>query len=468
MKSQKEIRVSVILEMLLKKWKLLVVGVLVCGILFGGYSYIRSYRAIQEQQVVDKEVIEDNKQEIGNETEESITEEYLQEKLTDIQKNNVDVTVLYKDFYDSHKEYLDNSIIMKMNPNAIYKAEIVFRIAAEDLEKTYNLQKMYAELLDGEELTSWLNKKMNINSSHTNEIISVDKMNNNVITGSDIIAITIIHYDETQCENTMDLIGEYVVEKGSELKTYVGEHEVQTISSVISKVADDNILRLQENNRSELSKLLSEVIGREKNFSEAEWDYYNYRLTGKIDEEITKEDADTIKRPVIERPNISWVSVVCGMFLGCALYCIFIVMKCMLNKKMLKSDRFDELYRIAHFEALKEKQNEINTEVLSAMLTVAVKKRNCKNAYLLGVELDEKAIAVCKEIGKMLEDSGIRSGVFTDLLANPKEIESLLDVDCIVVFAQAEKTSYQSVEKALEYLEGQEVIIIGGVNINYI
>lgn len=471
MKTQKEIKVSVIFSMFLKNWKLLVVGVLMGGLLFGGFSYIREYQSVQEQNKVNEEILKEKLEQAEANTEIDVTKEYLEEKLTDIQKNNVEVTLLYRSFYTAHKAYLDDSILMKMDPNAVYKAELIFRVESENMQQAYNLQKIYGELLDGEELNTWLNEQMGSEDLYLNEIIAVDKMADNVLGGCDIVSVTVIHYNEAKCKTIVECINDYMAEKEKQLKAYAGEHEVQVISSVLSKVADNDILSMQQDNRSTMSQLLSEVIGREGKFSDAERDYYDYILSetmteGEALQEENAVESITTQFSQIEHPGINVMSVIVGMLFVVIMYFVYIIIKCILNDKILEYDRFDELYKITHIGMLQKNQKDINSEVISATIAVAAKKRSYQNVYLVGVDLDESTSDLCGQIKKLLEDSGMKSKLLVDLLADPKEIASLVEAESVVVFAKSGKTTYEEVEKTLEFLNEQEVVIIGGVNVN--
>lgn len=453
MKRKKEIKIGAIVELWIRRWKILLAAMVCGGILIGILAYVRDYRNYNEQMTASE-----------NTDKQSISKKENQKKLTDVEKNAVDITVMYNDFYIQQQEYLENSIMMCIDSNEVYKAELVFRVSTEEKEDAYSIQKIYAELLDGMELYDWLNSKLSGKSLMLSEIISIDKKEGTNLLGSDIFSINIVHYDEKMCSQLKDLIIEFIDTRRMELLESVGEHEVRIISDVLSLTTDKTILEYQRNKSSELAQLKSEIIGREKDFTKAQEEYYALLLPEKT--EISNTETDSMNAEVEEdeeqnKPSFQVTNIIIGLFAAVVIYTLSIVSLCIANKKFLKTDSFEDLYDIANIGSMSKDGK--NRDVLSSVMYVMVQKRKFKNVQLVGIDLSEDVIKQCADMAKELERNGIECTVVTDILNNPKEVCKLLDAESAVLVAETDRTSYDTIDAIIDMLSKQKIEIVGGV-----
>ena len=120
---------------ILSHWRVLLIAMLIGGISFGGFSYVRSIQNVNTQRA------------LLNEQEEKGAVSVLEEKLSKEQKNSVSTAILYRRLYEEKLAYRQNSALMQIDPFHVQRAELTFWVESDDLKRTYNIQKVYEDNL---------------------------------------------------------------------------------------------------------------------------------------------------------------------------------------------------------------------------------------------------------------------------------------------------------------------------------
>jgi len=175
MKEREISLVDLIFEILLR-WRAIAVAMLVGIVLLGSFSFVSSYRtskaqeakveaakaqleqemqAAQEQSaVVDaaQKAAEEQAEQLKSEHIAKVSREWLEEKLTDLQQYNVNYVLTYEELYREKAAYVEDSVLMQMDPNSVKRAEITFLVTSSSLERTYNIVKLYEDFVRSGEL----------------------------------------------------------------------------------------------------------------------------------------------------------------------------------------------------------------------------------------------------------------------------------------------------------------------------
>ena len=152
---ERNINWSDLIIRILLKWRSALIVMVLGGVLFAGISYVKSYRNIQQI----KEVQE-------NEVDEEVYSED--------EKANVDIVLEYERVYKTKERYQRYSVLMQMDPTSIQKAELIFLIKSDDREKSYNIEKIYEDLMVGGDLFNWLKEKHGIEPNVVSELIELE------------------------------------------------------------------------------------------------------------------------------------------------------------------------------------------------------------------------------------------------------------------------------------------------------
>lgn len=216
----------------LKHWrKALVIGLLV-AVLFSGFNFLISYKTFSSE-------MSENARE---KTETKISE--LKESIA-----LLDSQILVQ------QNYIDNSILMNINPNTVINASLVYYIKTYDadvqLEKKVNYT-YYSMVCSGEIAECVSEKDGFSDSDYLQEVITAEI---NVDSEAPCITVYVKHYDEDKVSKLLDAISEIFNEKREELADSVGSFELKEISRSISSISSPALLDSQTEAYTALSTL---------------------------------------------------------------------------------------------------------------------------------------------------------------------------------------------------------------------
>ena len=80
-----------------------------------------------------------------------------------------------------HQQYVEESVLMKMDPYNIPKTELIFRIRMEDMGESYVLRSVYEDLVNGVGMLQWVEDKTDISAVGADELISAWSRSNVVV-----------------------------------------------------------------------------------------------------------------------------------------------------------------------------------------------------------------------------------------------------------------------------------------------
>lgn len=187
------VNLKVLLFSALYSWKKIAVAILVCGIVLGG---IRAYSIIDDA----KEDISSENPEINLTTEENSLNEY---------KYWVEVT---EEKLESLKQYVENSVLMKIDYHEVYKAKSTYFIDVnyqiqpgsvyQDIDYTSTLLEYYKKYLEDYSLCDEIAAEVGLETRYLQELVTVG------IDGNSSISISVLHAEEDQAKKIKALFEE--------------------------------------------------------------------------------------------------------------------------------------------------------------------------------------------------------------------------------------------------------------------
>lgn len=486
MKEREISLLDLIIDILLH-WRSIIVIMLIGGILLGGVGYIRANIALRSYM---------EKQEIA-EREEDI-EKHLIENLTETQLANVNAALTYKELYEDMLDYQQQSELMKIDPMSVARTELTFRIASENMERTYNLQSLYRILLTGSGLYEWLENDKGMSAS-VNELISLDNStvyaNGTILLAQDTLGITIVYSDEEGSQALKESIIEFMQNMQRNLSETVGTHEIVLLNDSFSYVVDTNIMEKQRNCDVSILSYQTSYAKAVGELEEDEKKYYKYQLAmrGELVEEETdsediegSEDVSTAAVPNVITSAIKYL--ILGMLLAAFLYVFVLFLKYIMNSRLREVDSLSEIYGISQLGMIpqKEKQKKFlsiidkwiltlrsyekrifTTQEALALVISAVKITAQKNTVtkiaVVGCDMKNAALSYIDEMKKQLKKEGIEIQILNNILYDAESMEQLTEVHAAILLEIVGSTLYTEVEQELEMLKRQDIIVLGGI-----
>ena len=534
MKEREISLVDLIFDILLH-WRTIVVAMLVGMLLLGSFSYVSSYRtskaqearvesakqqleqemqaALEQSEAVDeanKEALKAAEQEKLDKIAQ-VSKKWLEERLTDLQRYNVNYVFTYEELYREKVAYVEDSVLMQIDPNSVKRAEITFLVTSGNRERTYNLVKLYEDFVRSGELFALLADDVGISTSDVNEIVSLEKESYSLQDGVDTIRVRINHYDEEVCEKLVQVIIDYMTAKCSELSNVIGNHEISILTQSLVTVSDTNIMSQQRSYFGDIATLESAIANYKSKFSEIEWQYYDFLINGELTElsiskmstasisesktadTATEEEkgeslTDIINKGVTVNPGVSVKHVVLGAILAAFIYVFVVFVLYVLNGKLRITDNLQTIYSIPQLAiisrseennkflgfvdewiiALRDRnKRKFNRDEAIALAATTVKmsaeKDALRNIYLAGCDLNDQALSVCDQMKSILSNDGITVEILNNILYDAQNMSKLQDAQGVVLVEKAGSTLYTEIEQELELLKRQNIKVFGGI-----
>lgn len=473
---------------ILLHWRVAIIVMLVGGIFFAGLSYVWSSKAVQTQQV---QLLE---------TEEELVDiKTLEAQLTEEQLNNVNTVLTYEKMYEGKLAYSENSVVMKLDPFNTPRAELTFLIRTDDLERTYNIEKVYEDLLTSVELYEYLKEKCGLNSN-VNEMIFLERTSYGEQQGNDTVRLSIVHNDEDVCKKIADYTVAYVEEQQESLTKELGAHEAVLLEQSFGLVMNTSYLDQQKNCMTELINLRSNIVKLKANFSDEEEQYYEYLAMEASENSLNSEEAGTndaveeadkdenSSEDVTAQPRVSIKYIILGMILFAFAYVFVIFLRYILNNKIRATDNLQDLYGISQLGFIPEKSRkkrflsvvdrwilalrnrgqrrfteEDAIKLASVAVKMAAKKASVDQVYLVGCNIKERSEAVCGQITRQLEKDGIRAVALNNVLYDAEAMADLEQAKSVVLVEKVGSTLYNEIVLEVELLTRQGIAVLGGI-----
>ena len=447
---------------ILQHWRRIVAVMLIGGVLMGVRDYIKSVHSYQEEAKLNKI-------------------EVLERKLTDVQIENVNLALLYETNSKEQEKYYNDTVFMQLDPVQIFNSDVIFQICTNTLENTYNIKKVYEDILTSTDFYNYVKEQCGIEKT-INELIILGNNEDRELE-NDTIKITVQYYDEITCNAMADAIVAYIQQQHSKLDTILGNHEIEMIFRSVGVVTSSDILNKQRKCLEYITKYRAKGVKLKTAFNAEQWDYYNY-----LHDESTITSNFIENEKYITHPSIRIKFVIIGMVMFAFIYVFIISMLYILSDKLRVTDDLQEFCGIPQLgvavQGTKKKRifNSIDERILklqyrnccrvtieeaSQLAAIAIrletKKQKLNKVCLSGCNLTSTALDMCEKIKVQLEREDISVNILNNIRYNVKAMKILENVQGVVLVESAGQTSYTEIIKEKELLQGQNIKIIGGI-----
>lgn len=484
----KEISLVDIVAKILMGWRMIIIWMLVGGILMGTLSYARSYQTQKTQLAAQEQLLQ-------------VDEEDLRKRLTEAQFYDVYTVLEYERFSEQQELYLQESVKMHIDPFNVPRAELTFRVNAEDLETAYQIEKIYEDvILAGLSKQLVEEEQEEISAAAISELIELASDGEDVAMiarARDSFSIIVYHVSEEQCLDLAERVAEYVKEQYSRLKKELGNHEIQLISQEFTYAVDKTLLSRQQGVINDIIKWRTNSAKLKGDFKEAEWQYYNYikeygeqadSMDSQMEEGAQAMGSESRGSEVVMtiHPSVDLKWVLLGMILFALLYAFYVFVKCIFNDKIQASDDVTTIYgvnrlglissadkkkRIMAFadnwiRGLFEKNKrrfsaEKSIELTATAVKIAARKAGLREVCCVGCNLRSDALAIADIISGTLKRDNISMETVSDLLYDQEAMERVMSAKAVFLLEKAGETLYEEIDKELKFLQGQDISVFG-------
>lgn len=468
----KERRVSIfnLLIDMLAGWRRLILLMIVFGVGFGGMSYVKAVQQARTQ----KEQMDQIKQ--GNVVTEQLEadEQFVKAQLTEDEISVVESVIADENLLNSYQEYRENSCYMNIDPFHVQQEKMVFYITADDLMKTYSIERVYENVVKSEDLLEAVAEICGMTQEDANELIQVIDLDTQQMLGTDTFAIYIIGSERSVCDDIADVIIDYLEQEKNELTKTVGNHELTLLKRSWTTYFDRDI----EYRQRQIQDLIKQYETNTKSVIDT------FSQNQKILYDILKGDAAKVK---VQNPGISLKTIIIGIMLSVVIYAMGIFIKCITNNKLQKADDFSYMFSISEIVRItlpKKKRafdfldkwieklrvrnrRDFTMEELIEMgvgsIKTALDRMDEKCVCLVGCNFDSIGEKVGQDISERLIDKGVTVKLLKNVIYDAEGMSKFPEGVPVVLLETTDKVFYSEIEKEIELVTQERTEILGAI-----
>lgn len=318
---------------LLKQWKTLLLAIIIGAVLGGGIYMVKKPEAVTVP--------------VGEEVED-LQETYELDPEVKIQ---MELALRYRQLYNQQLEYNEKSLIMQMDPGAVYTGELEYYIAAGN--DTRLLSERFLNVLNDESLLADLKRAADLDceEQYLHEIISgfVEWDENIAAKDSDSATITykISFTDKISCEKMLDVVRERVEALDQEYQeAYEDGYIFENVNDSVKLIINNDYLTKQKSSADMINSYWNNIKNLENSFSEEDKEYYEMVYLSR--ETADDEEGDTLEavgEPVNQvKSLVKWIVI--GVLLMCVCWGGFYFIKYLFDGRVKSASEITHSYSL--------------------------------------------------------------------------------------------------------------------------
>lgn len=480
---EREISIVDLLVNILLHWRIMLIWMIVGAAALGAFSYVRSGNAIEQQQAQYGGMVEN--------PEAWLTEEEMQ---------NAIYVAGYEKMYLEKAAYLEESPLMQMDSNEVYRAEATIAVVSEDREGSYDIKKVYEDIVESSECISKVAEDIGMDTIGVSEMLYLDKTAKNTsVRKSDgttvletneeaedttgVFKIVAVHSDEEKCKTMLASAIAFLEEKQPDVEGILGKHEIALVNESFGVVSDMEIAKQQKTILDDMTAMKKVLSDAKKELSGKEKSYYAILM-----EDAEAEAEESAAQETAPSAGISAKYVLFGAIIGAFVYAFILLLIYIFNTKIRATDNLQELYGLSQLGVIPRepgkrkvlgivdkwilairdhKKRQFAPEEALELAAVAVKMAAGKEALqeicLLGCGLKEHSLEVCEKIKTRLAEDGIQANILNNVLYDAQMLEELEKAKGVALVESAGSTLYTEITEELEILKRQDIKVLGGI-----
>ena len=373
---------------LLKRWRGLIIAI-VLGLVLGLGIYL-----VKDQQQKAKLVAQTAAMESADETEEFDESKY---DISDDVEANMELAYQYRQLYRKQLEYNQKSIIMQLDPNAVYTGELKYYLTAG--YDTGLVSVLYQSILSDKDLLTELQEASGLDcdvpyikelidsgvSKENDADININNLMSNLtdsvasVTKNAFVSYKVVSTSEQSCEKMIQVIREKVQELDARCQeNYAGYSAVEVADSV-RKVTDNSYLNQQKSNIDQLNNYLSNVQKLENALTDEEKEFYFHKYLTK--EFVSQDEDEKLTTAVVDEAEpvskVKWL--VLGIFLGICVWGLYGCCRYLMDgsvKTTGEVQRLTHLPVIGCYQDVTVKKNKIDQAIMQLQSKVIGKRES--------------------------------------------------------------------------------------------
>lgn len=494
MEKERTIRIKDLIGYILKRWRLLLICMIIFAILLNGYSCLKSYQAISEAKNQDREEVD------FSQYENKLSEKEILEV-----ENAVESYRMYEQSYEDYKEYNITSIKMQLNANAVSTQKMIYQITSNQKD-VVNISDALVEVIPSDEIcknildetqwdidVSYVKELINVTNTHMDTFAVSDQnvtdiVQNNVEEDTPVlITITILADSQDNCEVIRNLMEKEVNTAVASLQEQFGQFNVEKISDIYGVEANKDLLREQQSSINEMNNSNNSMHTLENNLTDDQKSYFS----ALVNEQASEEESNISQTEI---PNMQYINVkyiIVGAALGIILCCFYAICRFFLDRHLLSPNYvFDDLKSevllvYSGTQGAKKKNNLIDKwlekifhedvglytgneklHMLCAEIQIAEEKNSLNKIHISSSIENEKIKDFISEFSECLEKKNLEFSTGASIVSDTDSLEKFAVADGVIFVEQMNKSLVSEMNQELNLCNKYSVKNLGFILID--
>ena len=452
-RDEQEIDLIDLCKQVLKKWRVVVIFMLV-GLVAGGVvGYVRSAHIVNSETlgpITDEETVKNNLEALKS----SLSEREIIET-----EQTVDSYLAYNKVYSEKVKYGDNSIRMKLNAESVPTLTASY-VIGDYYEVTYptidevnyinDIVSVYSKELYDEPVINEIAAVLggNIAETYVRELYSVYSE------GNSILSITVTARSKEECQSVMDILTKYLELMIPTVKNLY-THSLTYLNTYYSKNMNSTILSEQQAQADALLALERTMLTVSSSLTANQRLYF----TALVDDAVKNKEVQTT---VIR--SFSTKHAALGLIAGAFLVIIVICLKYIMSPTIKTKDEMATLFGVNLLGTLNDK-TEGDLGMIVAGVGLGARKAEVNKVHITSAlsneTVDEVSVKVVDAINKNYGALTVASG--KSILTDPSSLASLAESEAVIFVEKLKASKYDDIAKEIEIAKNYGVKILGAV-----
>lgn len=482
-----------LLHHVLKKWRAMIVWMLLLAIVFDGYGY---YKKTKEAELSETLLAADD-----------ATLKDYKEQLKDAERAEVEAAV--DNYISTQKElthskaYAKNSIRMEMDPMCVpamttqYEIDNHFEVVYPTIDKTNNISNIvtsYTSSLMTDDVCNRIAKAMDgtVDGKYVRELLSC------YMEGNSILTIRVTARNEAECTKMIEVMETVVDEVTPEIQKLYNNFDIKKLESSYFVDNDNDLFSEQQSMRDTQNSLKNTLLTIGTDYTGAQKEYYTSLLEKKKKENnitaktvgiSSDEDAEEVEEkeegPVspIQLKYIL-IGMVAGVFLVCCFAGVTYICTSALRTTQDLTDAF-QLMLIGQVSSDEQKKKRIfsgidkwlddifaskgpkftreeQLRMINSGIRVACDKAQMKTLFVTGSSNDEESQKLVSELVKA-KYADVKVAKGNSIVYDAESLEQMAKADGVVFVERVGQSLYKDIERELELCKKYGVAVVGSI-----
>lgn len=486
MEKERDIYIKDMLFYILKKWRFILIWMIIFAVAANGFSALKSYKSVAEshqEQKSKKDELENIKAELSKDDAKEVEETYK-------------IYLKYKSSMDSILEYYNNSIKMNMDSNNVPTISMQYQINKN--EKINDVIMAFSDVITSKEVCEKIKEDTNLDCDlqYISELIEVKRANpeKEYTDGeqiliqddiSDIMCIRVIAPTQEMCETIANVVEKEIQSGLQTVQDKLGNFNLIQINKNYSEKVDDDLFTKQQEYASKLNSIQISINNLNSPLESNQENYYKALINQNNDEQNSDEqETQVVETAQIRYFNIKYI--IAGLMLGLICAVVWYLLRYIFNQCLLEAWEMEDYYGVRVLELFDDPfvnnknrffekiihhvfktRHSINEErkiqMVCAYIQIAIEKYNMTHVHLTSA-WDTEAIKLIKDkIVQNMDCDSIKITMGDSVISDSNSLKEMVNSDGVVLIEQVRKSDFKDIGKEINVCKDYKKTIIGAV-----